>query len=95
MKFVRSISNPTLSRNSYVLYMHTCRSALEVMRLIELLLVLIMDGRKSLPKSTHPVMGVSKRMDSFTGDRSHRQIIESVRSGNNEDFFEAMENGEH
>lgn len=72
-----------------------CRSALEVMRLIELLLVLIMDGRKSLPKSTHPVMGVSKRMDSFTGDRSHRQIIESVRNGNNEEFFEAMENGGH
>ena len=61
------------------------------MRLIELLLVLIMDGRKSLPKSSHSVL--AKRMESFPGDRSHRHIIEAVRNGNNEEFFEAMEAG--
>ena len=64
-----------------------------MMRLTELLLVLIMDGRKTLPKSFQSVLSAAKRMDSFPGDRSHRHIIEAVRNGNNEEFFEAMESG--
>ena len=62
------------------------------MRLVELLVVLIVEGRKALPKSPHPTL-VSKRMDSFPGDRSHRQVIESIRAGNNEEFYESMEGG--
>ena len=69
-----------------------CRSALEVMRLVELLLVLVMEGRKALPKTSIPAM-VAKRMDTFPGDRSHRQVIEAIRAGNNEEFFESMETG--
>ena len=61
------------------------------MRLIELLLVIMLEGRKALPKAIQPL--VSRRMESFLGDRSHRQVIESIRSGNNDDFFEAMEGG--
>ena len=68
------------------------RSALDVMRLVELLVVLVMEGRKALPKSPHPV--TVKQMDSFGGDRSHRQVIEAIRAGNNEEFFEAMGSGE-
>lgn len=68
------------------------RSALEVMRLVELLLVLVMEGRKALPKTSIPAM-VAKRMDTFPGDRSHRQVIEAIRAGNNEEFFESMETG--
>lgn len=50
------------------------RTALDIMRLVELLLVLIMEGRKALPKaSTH--VGLPRKLDSFTGDRNHRQVI--------------------
>ena len=69
------------------------RSALEVMRLVELLVVLVMEGRKALPK-TCPHPAIAKRLDSFSGDRSHRQVIEAIRAGNNDEFFEAMESGE-
>ena len=62
------------------------------MRLVELLIVLIMEGRKALPKTPHPI--AVKQMDSFGGDRSHRQVIEGIRAGNNEEFFEAMESGQ-
>ena len=69
-----------------------CRSALDVMRLVELLVVLVVEGRKALPKT--PQSSVARQLDSFSGDRSHRQVIEAIRAGNNEEFFEAMEGGE-
>ena len=68
------------------------RTALDVMRLVELLLVLIMEGRKALPKTTQ--VGMARKMESFSGDRNHRQVIEAIRASNNDDFFEAMESGE-
>lgn len=69
-----------------------CRAALDVMRLVELLLVLIVEGRKALPKTPHPSL-VAKRMESVQGDRSHRQVIEAIRAGNNEEFYECMDSG--
>jgi E3 ubiquitin-protein ligase HECTD1 len=68
------------------------RTALDVMRLVELLLVLIMEGRKALPKTSH-LAGIPRKLDSFSGDRNHRQVIEAIRSSNNDEFFEAMESG--
>lgn len=62
------------------------------MRLVELLLILVMEGRKALPKTSIPAMA-AKRMDTFPGDRSHRQVIEAIRAGNNDEFFESMETG--
>ena len=62
------------------------------MRLVELLVVLIVEGRKALPKSPLSVLA-AKRMESFPGDRSHRQVIEAIRAGNNDEFFESMESG--
>ena len=64
---------------------------MNVLRLVELLLVLILEGRSALPKTLQPF--ATRRMDSFPGDRSHRQMIEAIRGGNNDDFFEAMESG--
>lgn len=61
------------------------------MRLVELLLVVLLEGRKALPKAIQPL--VSHRMENYPGDRSHRHVIEGIRSGNNEEFFEAMESG--
>ena len=51
-----------------------------------------MEGRKALPKTSIPAM-VAKRMETFPGDRSHRQVIEAIRAGNNDEFFESMETG--
>lgn len=68
------------------------RSALDVMRLVELLMVLIVEGRKALPKTPHPAL-MAKRMESVAGDRSHRQMIEAIRAGNNEEFYECMDAG--
>ena len=59
--------------------------------MVELLLILILEGRKALPKVLQPL--VSQRLETFPGDRGHRQIVEAIRSGNNDDFFEAMEAG--
>lgn len=58
---------------------------------MELLLILIFEGRKALPKTLQPLL--SKRLENFPGDTSHRRVIEAIRAGNNEDFFEAMESG--
>ena len=49
------------------------RTALDVMRLVELLLVLIMEGRKALPKTSH-LAGIPRKLDTFSGDRNHRQV---------------------
>ena len=51
----------------------------------------MLEGRKALPKAIQPL--VSRRMENFLGDRSHRHVIEAIRSGNNDEFFEAMEGG--
>ena len=55
------------------------------------MLVLLLEGRKALPKTMQPL--VSRRLESFPGDRGHRQLVEAIRSGNNEELFEAMEAG--
>ena len=49
------------------------RTALDVMRLVELLLVLIMEGRKALPKASH-LATIQRKLENFTGDRNHRQV---------------------
>ncbi len=59
--------------------------------MVELLLILILEGRKALPKVIQPI--VAQRLETFPGDRGHRQIVEAIRSGNNDEFFEAMESG--
>lgn len=67
------------------------RNVIDVLRLVDLLLVLVFEGRKALPKSIPALM--SKRLESFPTDKGHKQLVEAIRSGNNEDFFEAMEAG--
>ena len=71
---------------------------MDVMRLVEVVLVLVVEGRKALPKTPQ---GMGRRLEGGGGgggvggggERPHRQVIESIRSGNNEEFFEAMEAG--
>ena len=66
------------------------------MRLVDLLLVLLFEGRKALPKSgstaiTSRLPGL-RRTDS-TGDRSHRQLIDCIRSKDTDALIDAIDNG--
>ena len=72
------------------------RCCLDTMRLVDLLLVLLFEGRKALPKAG--VTAISgrlpglRRMDS-TGERSHRQLIDCIRSKDTDALIDAVDNG--
>ncbi|KAK7477746.1 hypothetical protein BaRGS_00031034 [Batillaria attramentaria] len=72
------------------------RCCLDTMRLVDLLLVLLFEGRKALPKSgssaiTSRLPGL-RRTDS-SGDRSHRQLIDCIRSKDTDALIDAIDNG--
>ena len=60
------------------------------MRLVELILVLIVEGRQALPQGH---LSVFRRMESISSGLCHRQVIELIRNGNVEEFIEIMEAG--
>lgn len=67
------------------------------MRFIDLLLVLVFEGRDALPKtvssgSLTPASGSSSKLDG-SGDRSHRQLIDCIRSKDTEALIEAIDRG--
>ena len=66
------------------------------MRLVDLLLVLLFEGRKALPKSGVGSMSSRmpglRRMDSV-GERSHRQLIECIRSKDTDALIDAVDTG--
>ena len=72
------------------------RCILDTMRLIDLLLVLLFEGRQALPKSSTPLGGgrlsVLRRLDS-SGERTHRQLIDCIRSKDTDALIEAIETG--
>lgn len=64
------------------------------MRLVDLLFVLLFDGRKALPKSgisTSRIPGL-RRMDSV-GERAHRQLIDCIRSKDTDALIDAIDSG--
>ncbi len=66
------------------------------MRLVDLLLVLLFEGRKALPKSgiggaSSRIPGL-RRMDS-AGERSHRQLIDCIRSKDTDALIDAVDTG--
>lgn len=65
------------------------------MRLVDLLLVLLFEGRKSLPKSgsTASARLASLRRQDASGEKSHRQLIDCIRSKDTEALIEAIESG--
>ena len=76
-----------------------CRCVLDTTRLVDLLLVLLFEGRKALPKSgAMPAGGPSghmaglRRLDS-AGERSHRQLIDCIRSKDTDALIDAIDNG--
>jgi E3 ubiquitin-protein ligase HECTD1 len=67
------------------------RCVLDVLRLINLLMTLIFDGRSHLPKTLQSM--TTKHLEGFTGDATNRRVIEAIRAGNNEEFYEVLESG--
>ncbi|XP_064621516.1 E3 ubiquitin-protein ligase HECTD1-like isoform X2 [Lineus longissimus] len=72
------------------------RCVLDTMRLVDLLLVLLFEGRKALPKSgvgtlCSRIPGL-RRMDS-AGERSHRQLIDCIRSKDTDAVIDAVDTG--
>lgn len=67
------------------------------MRLVDLLLVLLFEGRTALPKSSVSVISTRstavRRLDS-AGERSHRQLIDCIRSKDTDALIDAIDNGE-
>jgi E3 ubiquitin-protein ligase HECTD1 len=66
------------------------------MRLMDLLLVLLLEGRRAMPKASAGGAGARipglRRMDS-AGERSHRQLIDCIRSKDTDALIDAIENG--
>ena len=73
------------------------RCVLDTMRLTDLLLVLLFEGRAALPKaSLTPVSGRMaglRRMDS-QGEKTHRQLIDCIRSKDTDALIESVESGQ-
>uniref|UniRef100_A0A0K2TN15 E3 ubiquitin-protein ligase n=1 Tax=Lepeophtheirus salmonis TaxID=72036 RepID=A0A0K2TN15_LEPSM len=77
------------------------RCVLDTMRLIDLLIVLLFDGRDSLPKSSALSSATGslsgrlsslRRMDS-SSEKTHKQLIECIRIKDTDAFIEAVDNG--
>lgn len=72
------------------------RCVLDTMRLVDLLLVLLFEGRKALPKAG--VASVSTRLNSLrrvdsAGERTHRQLIDCIRSKDTDALVDAIDSG--
>lgn len=66
------------------------------MRLVDLLLVLLFEGRQALPKSCVSLSragGAGIRRFDSSSERSHRQLIDCIRSKDTDALIDAIENG--
>ncbi|XP_046739535.1 E3 ubiquitin-protein ligase HECTD1 isoform X6 [Diprion similis] len=73
------------------------RCALDSMRLVDLLLVLLFEGRSALGRgaaggSSGPLLPRLRRLDS-AGEKSHRQLIDCIRSKDTDALIEAIDSG--
>nr|CAD7398859.1 unnamed protein product [Timema cristinae] len=74
------------------------RCSLDSMRLVDLLLVLLFEGRKALSRTGVGCVGAGsliprlRRMDS-AGEKSHRQLIDCIRSKDTDALIEAIDTG--
>ena len=63
------------------------------MRLVDLLLILLFEGREALPKSVlmnRTSLSGLRKLDS-SGERSHRQLIDCIRSKDTDALIEAVD----
>ena len=71
------------------------------MRLCDLLLILLYEGREAVPKLNNSLFaGVrnlgpagSRRLELFGSEHSHRQLIDCIRSKETETLIDAIESG--
>uniref|UniRef100_A0A1B6DIC7 E3 ubiquitin-protein ligase n=1 Tax=Clastoptera arizonana TaxID=38151 RepID=A0A1B6DIC7_9HEMI len=75
------------------------RCSLDSMRLVDLLLVLLFEGRKALSRggatgsaSSGQILPKLRRMDP-AGEKSHRQLIDCIRSKDTDALIEAIDTG--
>ncbi|KAG8035223.1 hypothetical protein G9C98_001713 [Cotesia typhae] len=74
------------------------RCALDSMRLVDLLLVLLFEGRSALGRGgaaggpSGPLLPRLRRLDS-AGEKSHRQLIDCIRSKDTDALIEAIDSG--
>ncbi|XP_053597850.1 E3 ubiquitin-protein ligase HECTD1 isoform X1 [Microplitis demolitor] len=74
------------------------RCALDSMRLVDLLLVLLFEGRSALGRGgavggpSGPLLPRLRRLDS-AGEKSHRQLIDCIRSKDTDALIEAIDTG--
>lgn len=73
------------------------RCTLDSMRLVDLLLVLLFEGRKALSRtgacsSTGQLLPRLRRMDS-AAEKTHRQLIDCIRSKDTDALIEAIDSG--
>lgn len=73
---------------------------MDTLRLCELLLIMLYEGREALPKlnvffmgNTARSLSFGRRMDNIDGERSHRQLIDCIRSKETEALIDAVESG--
>ena len=86
------------------------RCILDTMRLVDLLLVLLFEGRKALPRSGCWLVTAAPTSDSATGssstargsvlrrldsagERTHRQLIDCIRSKDTDALIDAIDSG--
>lgn len=76
------------------------RCCLDTMRLVDLLLVLLFEGRKALSRgasgggSSGQLLPRLRRMDS-AGEKTHRQLIDCIRSKDTDALIEAIDTGQN
>nr|XP_018669598.1 E3 ubiquitin-protein ligase HECTD1 isoform X3 [Ciona intestinalis] len=76
------------------------RCCLDTMRICDLLLILLFEGRQAIPKHYLGLFGAprclnlsNRRMETMDGERSHRQLIDCIRSKDTEALIDAVESG--
>nr|CAB3252456.1 E3 ubiquitin-protein ligase HECTD1 [Phallusia mammillata] len=76
------------------------RCCMDTLRLCDLLLILLYEGRKAVPKHNMALlMGARsltagmRRLELFDGERTHRQLIDCIRSKDTDALVDAVESG--
>ena len=81
--------------SAFLYYSFTVRCCLDAMRFIDLLLLLLFEGRRALPKNpsrasyNHNMS--SGRLDGSGPERFHRQVIDAIRNSDMGTLIEAIE----
>lgn len=85
-KLIPAIKNISASKDE--------RCVLDTLRLVDLLVILMCEGRTALPKAQSVLSVVDGQSNSTTYDRSHRYLIDAIRQRDTDALIDAFENGQ-